>query len=83
MVISNQLGKSMKKRTRTTFSLGFRLEAVKLVVDQSYTVMAAARVMKVGISTMAKWLAQSKQEQRGIPYAAATPMLEWNGSLKV
>ena len=39
----------MKKRTRPTFSPEFRLEASQLVVDQNYTVIAAAKAMNVGI----------------------------------
>jgi transposase len=30
--------------------------------------------MNVGISTMARWVAQLKQKRQGKPYAAATPM---------
>jgi len=74
MIISKQLGEPMKKRTRSTFSPEFRLEASQLVVDQNYTVREAAKAMNVGVSTMAKWVAQLKQEQQGKPYAAATPM---------
>ena len=74
MIISVQLGEPMKKRTRPTFSPEFRLEASQLVVDQQYTVSAAAQAMNVGISTMAKWVAQLKQERQGKPYVAATPM---------
>ncbi|MFT6753856.1 MAG: transposase-like protein [Candidatus Azotimanducaceae bacterium] len=44
------------------------------MVDQNYTVIAAAKAMNVGISTMAKWVDQLKQERQGKPYAAATPM---------
>jgi transposase len=64
----------MKKRTRPTFNPEFRLKTSQLVVDQNYTVIAAAKAMNVGISTMAKWVAQLKQERQVIPYAAATPM---------
>ena len=74
MIISDQLGEPMKKRTRPSFSPEFRLEASQLVVDQNYTVIAAAKAMNVGISTMAKQVAQLKQERQGKPYAAATPM---------
>ena len=74
MLISDQLGEPMKKRTRATFSPEFRLEAAQLVVDQKYTVREAAKAMNVGISTMAKWVAQLKQERQGKSYAAATPM---------
>ena len=71
----------MKKRTRPTFSPEFRLEASQLVVDQNYTVIAAAKAMNVGISTMAKWVAQLKQERQGKSYAAATLMIA--GQLKI
>ena len=74
MIISDQLGEPIKKRTRPSFSPEFRLEASQLVVDQNYTVIAAAKAMDVGISTMAKWVAQLKQEWKGKPCAAATPM---------
>jgi len=67
MIISDQLGEPMKKRTRSTFSPEFRLEASQLVVDQNYTVIAAAKAMNVSISTNAKWVVQLKQERQGIP----------------
>ena len=70
MIISDQLGEPMKKCTRLTFSPEFRLEASQLVVDQNYTVRAAAQAMSVGISTMAKWVAQLKLESQGKPYIA-------------
>jgi hypothetical protein len=63
MIISKQLGDPMKKRTRSTFSPEFRMEASQLVVDQNYTVCEAAKAMNVGVSTMAKWVAQLKQER--------------------
>lgn len=44
------------------------------MVDQNYTVIAAAKAMNVDISTMAKWVAQLRKERRGKPYAAATVM---------
>ena len=74
MIISKQLGEPMKKRTRPTFSPQFRLEASQLVVDQNYTIREAAKAMNVGISTMARWVTQLKQERQGKPYDAATPM---------
>ena len=74
MIISKQLGEPMKKRIRPTFSPEFRLEASQLVVDQNYTIREAAKAMNVGISTMARWVIQLKQERQGKPYDAATPM---------
>lgn len=38
----------MKKHTGPAFSPKFRLEAPQLVVDQNYTVIAAAKAMNVG-----------------------------------
>jgi transposase len=65
MIISGQLGEPMKKRIIPTFSPEFRLEAFQLVVDQNYTAIGAAKVMNVGTSTMAKWVAQLNQERQG------------------
>ena len=54
MIISDQLGEPMKKRTRPTFSPEFRLEASQLVVDQNYTVIAAAKALANIINSMIK-----------------------------
>jgi transposase len=62
MIISDHLGVPMKKPTGASFGPEFRLEASQLVVGQNYTFIAAAKPMNVGISTMAKWVAQLKQE---------------------
>jgi len=70
MSTSDQLGEPMKKRTRPTFSPEFRLEASQLVIDQNYTVIAAAKAINLGISTMAKWVAQLKQERQGKPLSS-------------
>jgi transposase len=74
MIISEQLGDPMKKLTRPTFNPEFRLEASQLVADQNYIIRAATQAMNVGISTMAKWVAQLKLDRQGKSYAAATPM---------
>ncbi|MBU9843599.1 transposase [Rahnella sp. FRB 231] len=46
----------MTGRNRRNFSPEFRLEAAQLVLDQHYTVAAAATAMNVGKSTMDKWV---------------------------
>ena len=43
MIISEQLGDPMKKRTSPTFNPEFRLEASQLVADQNYTIRAATQ----------------------------------------
>jgi transposase len=53
----------MTGRNRRNFSPEFRLEAAQLVLDQHYTVAAAA--MNVGKSTMDKWVRQLKEERAG------------------
>ena len=57
----------MTGRNRRNFSPGFRLEAAQLVLDQHYTVAAAAAAteMSVGKSTMDKWVRQLKEERSG------------------
>lgn len=61
----------MTKRTRSTFSPEFRLEAALLVVEQNYSVREAADAMGVGKSTMDKWVRQLRQERDGITPKAA------------
>lgn len=55
----------MTGRNRRNFSPGFRLEAAQLLLDQHYTVAAAATAMNVGKSTMDKWVRQLKGERAG------------------
>ena len=59
--------------SRSTFTPEFRLEAAQLVVDQGYTVKAAAAAMGIGKSTMDKWVRQLKNERNGIT-SHATPL---------
>ena len=55
----------MTKRTRRNFAPEFRLESAQLVVDQGYSVKAAAEAMGVGQSTMDKWVRQLRAERNG------------------
>ncbi|BAN98321.1 hypothetical protein E05_35550 [Plautia stali symbiont] len=58
----------MKKRN---FSAEFKREAAQLVLDQNYTVAAAANAMDVGLSTMTRWGKQLRDERQGkIPKAS-------------
>lgn len=58
----------MKKRN---FSAEFKRESAQLVLDQNYTVAAAARAMDVGLSTMTRWVKQLRDERQGkIPQAS-------------
>ncbi|HDG1665699.1 TPA: IS3 family transposase [Kluyvera ascorbata] len=58
----------MKKRN---FSAEFKRESAQLVLDQNYTVAAAASAMDVGLSTMTRWVKQLRDELQGkIPKAS-------------
>jgi len=46
----------MSKRTRATFNQEFRLDVVKLVLEQGYSIREAAEAMNVGKSTVDKWV---------------------------
>ena len=57
----------MTGRNRRNFSPEFRLEAAQLVLDQHYTVAAAATAMNVGKSTMDNGFASLKKNAQGNP----------------
>lgn len=69
-----QLGGTMKKKTRARFSADFKLESAQLVVDQNYSVREAAEAMGVGKSTMDKWVRQLRTERSGGQVSSATPL---------
>lgn len=54
---------SEKKQNRKTFSQDFKVEAVKLVIEEGYTIVAAATNLGIGISTLGKWVRTYKREQ--------------------
>lgn len=59
-------------KKRRTFSPEFKLEAAQLVLDQGYTIKAAAEAVGVGTSTLEYWLKQLKGERQGkTPTASA------------
>ena len=55
----------MNRRTRSTFSPEFRLQAAQLVVDQGGSIREAADAMGVGKSTVDKWVRQLRAERDG------------------
>jgi len=70
----DQLGGTMNKKIRPTFTSEFRLESAQLVVDQKYSVREAAEAMGVGKSTMDKWVRQLKTERSGGQVGTAMPL---------
>ena len=59
-------------KVRNQFPTEFKQECVNLVVNQGYSVAQAANAMHVGLSSMQRWVGQSKQELRGVtPQARA------------
>ena len=63
----------MTRRTRSTFTPEFKLEAAQLVVDKGYSIREAAEAMNVGKSSMDKWVRQLRGERNGVP-SKATPL---------
>ncbi|EAA9524126.1 transposase [Salmonella enterica] len=56
---------------KRNFSAEFKRESAQLVLDQNYTVAAAASAMDVGLSTMTRWVKQLRDERQGkIPKAS-------------
>jgi len=48
----------MARRTRSTFTPEFKLEAAQLIVDKGYSIREAAEAMNAGKSSMDKWVRQ-------------------------
>ena len=46
----------MTKKTRPTYTPEYRLKTVKLVTEQHYSIIEAAKHMEVGKSTVDKWV---------------------------
>jgi transposase-like protein len=58
---------------KRNFSAEFKRESAQLVLDQNYTVAAAASAMDVGLSTMTRWVKQLRDERQGkIPKNASS-----------
>ena len=53
-------------KTRNQFTTEFKLECVHLVLNQGYGVAQAAKAMNVGLSSMQRWVAQYRNEVKGI-----------------
>jgi len=53
----------MSNQKVRSYSREFKLEAVKLVIEQNYSIREAAENLGVGKSTMAKWVNAYKSEQ--------------------
>lgn len=58
---------------KRNFSAEFKRESAQLVIDQNYTVADAASAMDVGLSTMARWVKQLRDELQG-KTAKASPV---------
>ena len=53
-------------KQRRTFSTEFKHECAALVLDQGYSLIAAARSMGVGDTALRRWVDQLRQERSGI-----------------
>jgi transposase len=57
-------------KTKNQFTTEFKRECVHLVLNQSYSVLQAAKAMDVGQSSLQCWLRQYRQEVKGITLQA-------------
>ena len=62
----------MKASSKSQFSAEFRQECVGLVVEQNYSMIAAARAMNIGQSTLSRWVSASRKQSNGSPTLAIT-----------
>ena len=53
-------------KTRNQFTTEFKQECVHLVVNQGYSVAQAAKAMNVALSSIQRWVAQYRNEIKGI-----------------
>ena len=59
-------------KIRNQFTTEFKQECVNLVVNQGYSIAQAVSAMRVGLSSMQRWVGQYQQELRSItPLARA------------
>ncbi len=55
------------------FTCSFKREAIKLVTEQGYTIKGAAESLRIGVSTLSKWIRAFKSEQDPL---SAFPVIE-------
>jgi len=53
-------------KVRSTYSVEFKHDAARLVLEQGYTIQEACDAVGVGYTAMRRWVAQLKQEHSGI-----------------
>jgi len=59
-------------KTRNQFTSEFKKECIHLVLNQGYGIAQAAKAMSVGLSSIQRWVAQYRNEVKGItPQARA------------
>ena len=54
---------SESRKPRRTFSQAFKVESVKLVLEEGQTIISAAKNLGIGVSTLGKWVRAYKREQ--------------------
>src|SRR5690606_5589473 len=57
----------MAKVRRQMYDAAFKLEAVKLVKEQGFSVMEACHTLAIGPTALRRWLRQYEAEQLGKP----------------
>ncbi len=62
------------KRIRRTFSAEYKLEAVKLVTEQGYSVAQACASLGLGETALRRWIKQFEAEQSGVVLQGTVPL---------
>ena len=72
----------MSKKETNRYTLEFRGEAVKLVIDQGFSVSEAALRLNIPKGTLTHWLAQAARKGNNITPAGSQSVVEMAAELK-
>lgn len=63
-------------KKRNYYTREFKLEVIKLVTEQSYSIRQAAEAMSIGKSTVDGWVQQYRREKQGITPTGANALTD-------
>ena len=63
----------MSKRVTQSYAPEFRVEAIKLVLEQGFSVVEAAARLNMNQGTLAYWVTQARKAGKNTPATAGIP----------
>jgi transposase len=72
----------MSKQEMSRYTLELREEAVKLVIDQGFSVSEAALRLNIPKSTLTNWVAKAARKENKVTPAGSESMVEMAAELK-